>query len=79
MVKFEKAQNLSTRKLFIRKCRLDYNSNPNSEVKNEHFGIQPLSDRRRMYDLVLVYRILHGFCGPSRRDFFMIRLSRTPA
>lgn len=30
-----------------------------------------------MYNLVTVHKILHGFYGLNKRDFFMVRPSRT--
>ncbi|EYC45182.1 hypothetical protein Y032_0436g1433 [Ancylostoma ceylanicum] len=77
IAKLETVQNSFTRKLMTRVLGFLYDGIPRSDVRNRNLGLRPLAYRRRMFDLIMFYKILHGHVGLRSNKLFGLRASNT--
>lgn len=73
----DKVQNSFTRKLLLRSRQFDYRSIPDSTERCRTFGLEPLSLRRKKFDLLMVHKILQGAIHLGGCRFFTTRISST--
>lgn len=73
---FERAQNSYTGKMFQR-LGVNYRIIPSSARRNSQLVIEMLDFRMRKFDMVLVYKILHGLEHVDRLQYFPVKSSIT--
>ena len=69
--KIEKIQRYYTRQIFQR-CNIKYTSYANRLYQ---VNIKSLEYRRTFFDIVFVFKILHGLCGLNSSEFFIFKTS----
>ena len=67
--KLEKVQNNFTRKLFLRTSGLPYNKIPNASNRNKCLSLDSLEARRKVFDVLMVKKILSGKVSIKTTDF----------
>lgn len=72
----EKVQNNFTRKVLIRTGGFLYSRVPKATIRNKYLGLHSLTSRRKIFDICMVYKLLHQ---PRYREsrFFTMRVSHT--
>ena len=63
IAKLEKVQNNFTRKLLIGNTNFNYRNLISADDRNKKFGLHSLCKRRRKFDLIMFYKLVHGLCG----------------
>lgn len=73
----ERVQNSFTRKLFLRSRKCSYRSIPDSSERRRALGLESLFSRRKKFDLLMVFKIMHGLVHLGGGSFFTVRSSIT--
>ncbi|EYB84088.1 hypothetical protein Y032_0323g2495 [Ancylostoma ceylanicum] len=74
----EKVQNSFTGKLLIRTIGgFRYDQIPCSKSRDFNLGLSSLAERRRRFDLIMIYKILYGYTDLKQEMLFSTRESVT--